>query len=377
MSMEDDKESPPAALPAPDTRADESARAETATKTPSGKRARYRGPERRRRYPYFLLALAAALLVSAPLVWQSLNTKTEIGATREELARRLAQADQASLEAKVVASASAETLRETQVKLGLLETRLAEFQTQQEALETLYEQLSRSSDEWALADVEQLLSIATQQLQLTGNIQAAIIALESADQRLERIDRPQAVPLRRAIAADIDKLRSLPHVDTIGISTRIENLIAAIETLPLAMETRPTAQDTQGETPNAELPFWRRLSREAWGELRQLVRVQHVEKVDIPLLAPEQSFFLRENLKLRLLAARHALLARDEKSYKADLKAAEEWLNRYYDFENKSVASAAATLKQLHAREIEFEVPDISETLAQARRLKLPREVSP
>ena len=344
---------------------------------PPPKEPRYRGPERRRWYPYFLLALATALIVAAPLAWQWFMTKTEIGATREELARRLATSDQVALEAKLLASNSADTLRETQVKLGLLETRLAEFQTQQDALETLYEQLSRSSDEWALADVEQLLSIATQQLQLTGNIQAAIIALESADQRLERIDRPQAVPLRRAIAADIDKLRSLPHVDTIGISSRIENMIASVETLPLAMEARPTAKEAPAETADAELPLWRRISSEAWSELRQLVRVQHVERSDVPLLAPEQSFFLRENLKLRLLAARHALLARDEKSYKADLKAAEDWLNRYYDFENKSVAAAAASLRQLAAREIEFEVPDISQTLTQARRMKLPREIIP
>lgn len=351
--------------------------AETPIENPPAKKARYRGPERRRMLPYFLLALLAALIVAAPLAWQWFTTRGEIGATREELARRLAQADQAALEAKLIASSSADALRETQVKLGLLENRLAEFQTQQEALETLYDQLSRSSDEWALADVEQLLSIATQQLQLTGNIQAAIIALESADQRLERIDRPQAVPLRRAIASDIEKLRSLPHVDTIGISTRIENLIAAVEKLPLAMEARPTAQDSADRAAEGEQPWWRRLGLEAWGELRQLVRVQHVERNDLPLLAPEQVFFLRENLKLRLLAARHALLARDEKSYKSDLKAAEEWLARYYDFANKSVAAASANLRQLQAREIEFEVPDISETLALARRLKLPRETMP
>lgn len=341
------------------------------------RKAPYRGPERRSRVPFFLLAFIAALIVAAPLAWQWVVTKGELGATREELARRLAQADQVALEARVLASNAVEALRETQIKLGLLENRVAEFQTQQESLETLYDQLSRSSDEWALADVEQLLSIATQQLQLTGNIQAAIIALESADQRLERIDRPQAVPLRRAIAGDIDNLRSLPHVDAIGISSRLENLIATVDTLPLAMDTRPTQQQSENEAAPGEQPLWRRLTNEAWSELRQLVRVQHAEKADLPLLAPEQVFFLRENLKLRLLAARHALIARDEKSYKADLKAAEDWLNRYYDPENRGVASAATSLRQLSAREIEFEVPDISETLAQARRLKLPPEITP
>lgn len=331
---------------------------------------RYRGPERRGMSRYFLLAIVAALIVAAPLAWQWLMTKGEISEAREELARRLAQSDQTSLEAKLLASNSAEALREAQVKIGLLESRLAEFQTKHEALETLYDQLSRSSDDWALADVEQLLSIATQQLQLTGNIQAAIIALESADQRLERTDLPQAVPLRRAIAADIEKLRALPHVDTIGISNRIANLITSIETFPLEMEARPSDAGSDSGTPEAEQEWWRRLTLEAWGELKQLVRIQHVEKADVPLLAPQQAFFLGENLKLRLLAARHALLARDEKSYRADLKAAEEWLLRYYDADNKSVAAALANLRQLQAREIEFEVPDISETLAQARRLR-------
>ena len=117
-----------------------------------------------------------------------------------------------------------------------------------------------------------------------------------------------------------------------------------------------------------------RLAREAWTELKQLVRIQHMEKPDVPLLAPPQSFFLRENLKLRLLGARLALLARDEASYRADLKAAREWLERYYDTRSTSVASAAGTLRNLHSSEIRIDVPDISATLEALRKLRPARE---
>jgi uroporphyrin-3 C-methyltransferase len=114
--------------------------------------------------------------------------------------------------------------------------------------------------------------------------------------------------------------------------------------------------------------------REAWGELKQLVRVQHMDRAEVPLLAPSQSFFLRENLKLRLLGARLALLTRDQTSYKADLKAAGAWLTKYYDTREKTVGNALVTLKNLHDSEISIEVPDISGTLDALRAMRAARE---
>jgi uroporphyrin-3 C-methyltransferase len=92
------------------------------------------------------------------------------------------------------------------------------------------------------------------------------------------------------------------------------------------------------------------------------------------LLSPEQAFFLRENLKLRLLGARLALLTRDETSFKADLDAASDWLQRYYDSGSKPVAAALSTVKQLTQSDVNIEPPDISASLDAARNLRMVRE---
>jgi uroporphyrin-3 C-methyltransferase len=105
-----------------------------------------------------------------------------------------------------------------------------------------------------------------------------------------------------------------------------------------------------------------------------LVRVQQVDKPDVPLLAPAQSYFLRENLKLRLIGARLALLSRDSVSYKADLKAARDWLGRYYDTRNNTVAYALGMLRNLHDAEVSIEAPEITASLEAMRGLRVARE---
>jgi uroporphyrin-III C-methyltransferase len=318
----------------------------------------------------FILALLALLL----LAWHWAATRSSQESLRQELARKIAVAETLNKETRAIAEQSREASTEAQVRLGVLETRFAETQSQQIALEALYHELSRGRDDWALAEIEQSLLMASQHLQLAGNVKAALIALQNADARLQRLQQPQLIPLRKALHADLERLKTLPFVDTIGISVKLDNVIAAVDTLPLAMEVRPpvlaAADQSDEHPPNG----WRRLLREAWVELRQLVRVQRMDQPAVPLLAPAQSYFLRENLKLRLLGARLALLARDQASYKADLSAAREWLVRYYDTRERSVASALATLRNLHESDIDIDAPDMSATLDQLRTLRLARE---
>ncbi|MNC87052.1 putative uroporphyrinogen-III C-methyltransferase [compost metagenome] len=104
------------------------------------------------------------------------------------------------------------------------------------------------------------------------------------------------------------------------------------------------------------------------------MRVQQMDRPDAPLLAPGQSYFLRENLRLRLLGARLALLAHDAASYKSDLKAARDWLARYYDTGNSHVAHAQAVLRGLYEADISIETPDISATLEAMRAMRISRE---
>jgi uroporphyrin-3 C-methyltransferase len=325
-------------------------------------------PEKR-----FNLALLIALAAAVLLAWQWFDTRSQFSALQQELGTRLAEADNTVRENRAIVKDTQETVREAQVKLGVLENKLAESQSQQVALQTLYQELSRSRDEWALAEVEQMLNAASQQLQLAGNVKAALIALQTADARLQRIDRPQLIPLRKIINKDIERLKAVPYVDTVAISVRLDNLIAAVDSLPLAMDVRPRSGQSETEEQTAQTA-WLEFAREAWQDIKQLVRIQNTAQHEAPLLAPDQLFFLRENLKLRLLSARLALLLHDETNFKSDLSAAREWLTRYYDNSAEATKVSLAKLRQLQESRISIELPDISASLDAVRNFKLARE---
>lgn len=314
---------------------------------------------------YAGLALLTAFAAFALAVWQWHDSRGQLDTLRQELAQKLAEVETQTRDGQLIAKQVRDAGDEARVKIGVLENKLADSQNQQVALEALYQELSRNRDEWTFAEIEQSLQLASQQLQLAGNVKAALIALANAETRLQRMDHPQLAPLRKTLSRDIERLKVLPHVDAVGISVRIDTLITVVDALPLAMEARPMPgpASAAGADSNPWMRFW----REAWGEIRQMVRIQHMDKPDVPLLAPSQSFFLRENLKLRLIGARLALLTRDQTSYKADLKAASDWLARYYDTNDKSVGTALAALRALHDSEITIEVPEIGATLEALR----------
>lgn len=319
-------------------------------------------------------ALIAALFAALMFAWQWHDHRGDIASLRRDMAKRLADTETQSKESRLVAEQARESVAEAQVKIGVLESRLAESQSQQIALEALYQEVSRNRDEWAYAEIEQSLYIASQQLTLAGNVKGALIALQAADARLQRMERPQLTALRKAINRDIDRLKAAPHVDTVAISVRLDGLIGQVDKLPLAMEVRPQQEAAAPGRDEPDPGVWKRFWMDAWAELKQLVRVQRIDGPEVPLLAPAQAYFLRENLKLRLVGARLALLARDAESYKADLKAAREWLGRYYDTGNNHVAFAQGMLRNLHDTEVSIEVPDITATLEAMRALRLARD---
>jgi len=322
-----------------------------------------------------LLAVVAVVLAAGLAALSWLDARHRIATTQEELARRLREIESDAREARSVARQGQETLRESQMRLAQLEGKLAESQSQQLALEALYQDLSRNRDEWQLAEIEQVLAIASQQLQLARNVRAALLALQLADARLARTDRPQFAPIRRAIARDIERVKAVPAVDFAAVTGRIDNMIATIDSLPLAFEER-TPPSAKEATPT-DRGFLARLGAEVWGEISQLVVVRRMDSVEPPLLAPSQAYFVRENLRLRLLNARASLLARDEAGYREDLRASLAWVQRYFDARSKTTMDAVAQLKSLSTVSISFEMPTISESLDAVRGYKSRRERSP
>jgi len=324
-----------------------------------------------------LLALIAVLLAAGLAALSWVDTRSRIGATQEELARRLREIESDARDARIAARQAQETVREAQARLGQMDARLAEWQSQQLALEALYQELSRNRDEWQLAEIEQVLAIASQQLQLARNVRAALLALQLAEARLARADRPQFAPIRRALARDIERLKAAPAIDFPALALRLDNLIASVDSLPLAFDERTEQADAQKQAPAAERGFFARLGSEVWSELSQLVVVRRIGPAEPPLLPPSQAYFVRENLRLRLLNARASLLARDEAGYREDLRAASAWVQRYFDPRSKYTADAAAQLKSLAGVSISFEMPTISESLDAVRGYKSRRERTP
>lgn len=317
--------------------------------------------------------LVVAILVSGA-VWLE-NRRTQ-QALRVDVARRLTQIENAAQASAKSQAQLAADVRDTQAKIALLEARLAESQEQQASLEALYRDLAPSRDELALIEIEQLLMLGDQQLELAGNVSGALAALQMADAKLQRLERPQFLPLRRALSRDIDRLKGVPFVDVAGMTLRLDQALAAVDALPFAMEERlpPPAPATAAATP---LPAWRQFLHQVWEEIRQLVRIEVSDRPAAPLLPPAQQYFLRENVKLRLLSARLALLNRDDVTFKADLAATDTWLGQYFDTRAKPVQTVQSTLHQLAATPMPSEVPDIARTLDAVRVLRLSLDRAP
>jgi uroporphyrin-3 C-methyltransferase len=319
-----------------------------------------------------LTQLTLGVLVAVFIV-QWLSAHQDIAQMREQLAQKIAEMDGSNKANSLLLAKTQEDTREMAAKLTLLETHYAESQGQRAALEALYNDLSSSRDETALAEVEQSLLIASQQLQLSANVKAALIAMQTADARLQRMNRPALNGLRKAIAQDMDKLRALPNVDVAGLSFELDTLIATAAELPLMYQQRAI-----GTTPTAVIPIdetsWQKLGREIWQEVKQLVRIQNTGKAELPLLTPEQEFFLRENLKLRLLLARMDVLARDEVALKQEIATVQKWLHNYFDVKSGSGLAMLDSLKRIGAASINIELPDINNSLSQVRSYRLSRE---
>lgn len=338
----------------------------------------------------------AALIALAALVgvqwWMS---HKELSTVRTEVARRIQSGDATNTETKVIVKSAQETITELQAKVNVLEGKQVEAQSQQLALEQLYQDLFKKREDWALAEIEQVLSTASQQLQLAGNVQGALIALQNADARLSRADTPQFVNVRRAIGHDIARLKALPSLDLTGIALRLDSVIGQIDTMPLLSDEKPAlpasepknrpapvkpaaknAKATQAPEPVANdwwpvaKAKWESLSNEMWGDIQQLIRVRSVDTSDALLLSPTQAYYARENLKLRLLNARLALLSRNEVAFRSDMIASQDAISKYFDTRAKQTQTVQALLKQVQSSNLAIEMPTLAESLNAVRNYK-------
>ncbi|MDB5768616.1 MAG: hemX [Collimonas fungivorans] len=347
-----------------------------------------KSPKRSLGLVYGILLLLALLLAAQWWVMRNEN-----GKLRQELARRLQVGDSTNTETKVLVKSVQDESKELQGKVSVLENKQVEAQSQQLALEQLYKDLSRNSDDWTLAQVEDVLSTASQQLQLAGNVQGALIALQNADKNLSRSDKPQFIIVRRAIASDIEKLKALPTLDVTGIAVRLDSIIGQIDGMPLLSDEKPivgiskpnnqavvskpkaagsgniaktqvAADAVVTDWKNSLKDKWQSWSSEMWTEISQLIRVRTVDTPDALLLSPTQAYYARENLKLRLLNARLGLLSRNESAFRSDLIAAQETITKYFDTRAKQTQTVQTLLKQVQSSNLSITMPALDSPAA-------------
>ena len=325
----------------------------------------------------FLAALSAAAVVYA---W---NTQQRVKALESELVKRQQTSTDQAGQAHMMAKQAQDIARDSAAKLSLLEARVAESSMQRSQLEDLIQQLARSRDENVLADVDAALRVALQQSAITGSAEPLLATLRQSDERLARFNQPRLERVRRAVAQDLDRVRAAGVGDITVLTIRLDEVVRQVDDLPLlsSAERRGGARAASASAAASVASVasgaagpavwsgklaanWHAMLDHLWQETRSLVRVTRIDNPEAMLVAPEQTYFLRENLKLRLLNARLSLLSRQFDTAQLDLRDAQTALERYFDRSNKRVASAIDGVRQVAAQARQVTVPKPDATLA-------------
>ncbi|HED12083.1 MAG TPA: hypothetical protein ENI62_00220 [Gammaproteobacteria bacterium] len=260
-------------------------------------------------------------------------------------------------------------LDDLQRQLSKTDQRLAgNLDTLKNSLQRLYSELNRSVDTWAKEEVEQLLVVANQRLQLAGDSHMALAAIQLADQRLQKIGDPAFTEVRTLLASEVTALKNLPIIDRTGMALKIASLANSVPKWPLKSmpKARKPVVDSSADT---NLANWRNQLQSIWQDLKTLVRIQNLEQPKKALLAPDQRYFLVQNLQITLRAAGLALLQSDQKLFRLQLGTAAQWLQDYFA-KSPGRKAALAALAGLQKAEIRPAMPDISASLLALRRLR-------
>jgi len=228
---------------------------------------------------------------------------------------------------------------------------------------------NNTGQEWALAEVEYLLLLATHRLLFEADIHTALAAMQAADNRLKNLPDPALLAVRKQVLADMNALRSIRAVDISGLALYLADLLARTDNLPLKEPEIKTQQTvTTVEAPeDTTQPWWRRLSSSVWRELKGVIIISHDgERAELSPL-PQQSFYLRQNLRLQLETARYAVLRRDTELLHSSVETIKVWLRSYFAVSNNSVSNIIESLSQMQSLDLAPPIPAISSSLETLR----------
>ena len=337
----------------------------------------------------WLIALLAIGALAVVALTMALLGQQRIKSLEQELVRRQQDSQAQAIEAHALAKQAQDTVRAMESKVTLLDGRMAETVLQRSQLEDLIQQLSRSRDENMLADIDAALRVAVQQSAITGSAEPMAAALRQAEARLSRINQPRVERVRRALARDLDRIQAAAVVDMASLAIKLDEAVRLMDDLPLLAQAERRPANAVAGSASAPRPdqaasgaaalalpnslaqgwawvadTWGSVGGRVWSEARNLVRVTRIDNPEAMLLAPEQGWFLRENLKLRLLNARLALMSRQFDTAQADLRDVQAMLDRYFDRSTRRTALATDLVRQVARQARQLNLPRPDESLA-------------
>ncbi|MDE1340384.1 uroporphyrinogen-III C-methyltransferase [Vibrio aestuarianus] len=261
------------------------------------------------------------------------------------------------------------------------EVSLAQQQKSIESLQLAVADIKgRRPNDWLLAEADYLVKLAGRKLFLEHDVVSATQLMESADQRIAALNDPSLVPLRKAMANDITKLKVIPLVDREGLVLRLTSLQQQVDALPLANAILPEAQQEPVAHVSENINDWQNNLLTSLKEFSEnFITFRTRDGNAVPLLSPQQHFYLKENLKAKLETAIKAVYVEQQEIYTTALTTADKWSATFFNQNDNAVKQFNDTVLQLSKQNIQVEYPVKFETqnkLADIITERLRREVS-
>ena len=213
---------------------------------------------------------------------------------------------------------------------------------------------------WLLAQADFLVKSAGRKLWSDRDVTTAAALLKSADASLADMNDPSLISARRAITDDIASLSAVSQVDYDGIILKVNQLANQIDNLRLADNNDDDSpMDSDSEELSSSIGEWRVNLQKSWQSfMDSFITIRRRDETAVPLLAPNQDIYLRENIRSRLLVAAQAVPRHQEETYKQALDNVSTWVRAYYDTEDATTRAFLEDVDKLSQQSITMNVPE-------------------
>ncbi|MBV6271668.1 uroporphyrinogen-III C-methyltransferase [Alcaligenaceae bacterium CGII-47] len=298
---------------------------------------------------------------------------------RADASRLMDQTDARAQQALSLAQRQSEQITQLQAKLDATQEQLQDLDA---ALQLMSDS---GSDLLLLNDIDHLVTIAQQQLKLSGNVANAIISLEVAQSQLARANRPTMASLQQTINGDVDRLRAVAVIDLPGLSQQLDHLASLVGEAPLLVpdaaaptirssRTVATVVAQEDASLPADAPWWQQATHQAWQwsrvagtalihDVRGLFDIRRVDDATALLISPDQALRFREGLRQRTLTAQLALMMHQPKIWRSELEAVAQAVDRRFDMKDASAREAASLARRLQDTPIETQLPTVDNSI--------------